>query len=427
MDDLLLNAKWANSVEHTTQSVPRIESLTVKNYRALRHLELKDLTPLTVFLGPNASGKSTVFDVFAFLSECFGEGLRRAWDRRNRFKELMTRGSTGSIEIEIKYREYKDRPKDKNNPRITYHLAIKENSTGPFVAEEWLAWRRKERGKPFRFLNFQNGRGEVISGENPEEDDERIQESLSAPEVLAVNTLGQLARHPRVNALRSFITGWYLSYISADNARVVPESGPQERLSLTGDNLPNVIQYLREQHPSRLERILKILSQRVPRLEEVKAEATIDGRLVLQIRDAPFKDPVLAKYASDGTLKMLSYLTVLHDPDPPKLIGIEEPENHLHPRLLRSLAEECRQASARTQLMVTTHSPYFVDGLKPEELWVLYRDEEGYTQAIRASEMKYVNGLVDAGGLLGDLWMEGHFPAGDPLTNSGGWQQRHLI
>ena len=94
-----------------------------------------------------------------------------------------------------------------------------------------------------------------------------------------------------VNALRSFITGWYLSYISADNARVVPESGPQERLSLTGDNLPNVIQYLREQHPSRLERILKILSQRVPRLEEVKAEATIDGRLVLQIRTPHSKTP----------------------------------------------------------------------------------------------------------------------------------------
>ena len=64
----------------------------------------------------------------------------------------------------------------------------------------------------------------------------------------------------------------------------------------------------------------------------------------------------MAKFASDGTLKMLAYLTVLYDPDPPHLIGIEEPENQLHPRLLNELAEECRRASALTQLLVTTHS-----------------------------------------------------------------------
>jgi AAA15 family ATPase/GTPase len=61
------------------QQVPRIESLHVEKYRALRDLTLKDLTPLTVFLGPNGSGKSTLFDVFAFLSECFTQGLRKAW------------------------------------------------------------------------------------------------------------------------------------------------------------------------------------------------------------------------------------------------------------------------------------------------------------------------------------------------------------
>ena len=82
-------------------SVPRIEYLRVQNYRALRDLVLKEITPLTVFVGPNGSGKSTVFDVFAFLSECFSEGLRRAWDRRGRFKELRTRGSKEPIVIEL--------------------------------------------------------------------------------------------------------------------------------------------------------------------------------------------------------------------------------------------------------------------------------------------------------------------------------------
>lgn len=404
----------ATNLVQSYESVPRIEYLRVANYRALCNLELKSLTPLTVFLGPNGSGKSTIFDVFAFLSECFSVGLRKAWDKRGRFKELRTRDANGPIEIELKYRE---RP---SSPIITYHLAIDEETKGPVVAEEWLQWRRGSYGKPFRFLDFTRGTGRVVSGDVPDAQDQRSPEDLDSPEMLAVNTLGQLARHPRVSALRRFITGWYLSYLTADSTRGIPEAGPQERLSATGDSLPNVIQYLKEQHPERLDQILATLSRRVPRLEKVDAELMADGRLLLQIKDAPFERPILAKFASDGTLKMLAYLTVLYDPSPPQLVGIEEPENHLHPRLLPELAEECRQASSRTQLMVTTHSPFFVNGLNPEELWVLYRDEKGYAQAKQTSEMRGIREFMQQGAKLGHLWTEGHFEFGDPLTASGG-------
>jgi predicted ATPase len=389
-------------------SIPRIENLRVQNYRALQELELKSITPLTVFLGPNGSGKSTIFDVFAFLSECFTVGLRKAWDRRGRFKELRTRGQGGYIIIELKYRETQD------SPLITYHLAINEANNRPYVAEEWLHWRRGRKGKPFRFLDFKEGEGIVISGENPQEEDERISERLDSPEFLAVSTLGQLAKHPRVSALRRFITSWYLSYLTADNTRNQPEAGAQERLSPTGDNLPNVIQYLKEDHPQRLESILQTLSRRIPRLEKVEASIMPNGQLLLQIKDAPFQSPILAKFASDGTLKMLAYLTILYDTSPPQLVGIEEPENHLHPRLLPELAEECRAATAGTQLMVTTHSPFFVDGLKPEEVWVLYRDENGFTQAKRTSAMQGVKEFIQNGALLGQLWMEDYFDVGNP-------------
>ena len=79
----------------TSPGVPRVESFRVENYRALKRLELKNITPLTVFLGPNGSGRSTIFDVFAFLSECFTQGVRKAVDRRGRFRELRTRGAEG--------------------------------------------------------------------------------------------------------------------------------------------------------------------------------------------------------------------------------------------------------------------------------------------------------------------------------------------
>ncbi|MBD0311433.1 MAG: AAA family ATPase [Microcoleus sp. T3-bin5] len=395
------------------KNIPRIESLKVQNYRALHNLELKNLTPLTVFLGPNGSGKSTIFDVFAFLSECFTESLRKAWDRRGRLRELRTRDTEGCIIIELKYRE------TSASPLITYHLAIDEENNRPFIAEEWLQWRRGKSGQPFRFLNFKKGEGQVISGESPDEEGERITEQLASSELLAVNTLGQFAKHPRVSALRRFITGWYLSYLTADHTRSLPEAGAQERLSPTGDNLPNVIQYLKEQHPQRLGDILKTLSDRIPRLEKVEASIMQDGRLLLEIKDAPFSHPILAKFASDGTLKLLAYLIVLFDPNPPQLVGIEEPENHLHPRLLPQLAEECRSASANTQLMVTTHSPFFVDSLKPEELWVLYRDEKGFTQAKRTADMQGVKQFMEQGALLGSLWMEDFFDVGNPLKNAG--------
>lgn len=390
----------------------RIEYLKVQNFRALREVELKDLTPLTVLLGPNGSGKSTVFDVFAFLAECFELGLRRAWDKRGRAKELKTRGSDGPVSIEIKYRE-------PGYPLVTYHLAVDEGRGGPVVVEEWLQWRRGPNGKPFRFLEYKEGLGRAVSGELPDEQDRRVEVPLKSSDLLAVNALGQFAEHPRVAALREFITGWYVSYLSADSARGQPEAGPQERLSRNGDNLANVIQYLGERHPQQLEHVFDVLRQRVPRIERVLAEAMPDGRLLLQIKDAPFSHPVLAKFASDGTLKMLAYLVLLHDPSPPPFVGIEEPENFLHPRLLPELAEECRAAAERTQLLVTTHSPFYLNAMRPEEVRVLWRDESGYTQSQRAADLQGVREFVEHGGHLGHLWMENLLGVGDPLVNQG--------
>lgn len=395
------------------KGIPRIESIKVRNYRALKNVTLDKLTPMTILLGPNGSGKSTIFDVFNFLSECFQFGLRHAWDRRGRSKELKTRGADGPIVFELKYRE------QKGEPIITYHLAIDEGAKGPEVVEEWLQWRRGSKGQPFRFLEFKRGIGRAVIGEVPDETDERSDSNLRSPDLIAVNTLGQLSVHPRIAALREFITDWYVSYLSIDQTRNQPEAGPQERLSKSGENLPNVIQYLKEQHPERLEKIFTILRTRIPRLERVDADPMPDGRLLLQIKDAPFEKPVLSKFASDGTMKMLAYLTVLYDPEPPKFIGIEEPENFLHPRLLPELAEECRAASKNAQLLITSHSPFLLNAMRAEEVRVLYRDEKGFTQATKASDIQGVPEMMQAGASLGYLWMEGHFGFGDPLINAG--------
>ena len=391
----------------------RIEQVKISNFRALQSVELKNLSHLTALLGPNGSGKSTFFDAFAFLADCFTDGLRRALDKRGKFSDLRTRGQSGPISFEVAYREG-GKLGGKPAPLTRYHLEIDEQDSRPVIQSEWMHWKRQSYGHPFRFLDFSLGRGRVITGEVPEEDDERTERDLASPDVLAVSTLGQLAENPRVKSLRDFITGWHLSYLSANDARLVPEAGPQEHLSRTGDNLANVIQFLQERHPDRLEGIFATLRRRIPKLEEVSPVALPTGHLLLTVKDAPFDEGVQARYVSDGTLKMLAYLIQLHDPAPPPFLGIEEPENFLHPKLLYELAEECNSAASSMQMLVTTHSPFFIDALETNQVWALKRNDLGFTEAVRTSDMVGVNEQMEAGAKLGQLWLEGFFEAGNP-------------
>lgn len=386
----------------------RVERLSVQNYRVLRDVTFKDLTPLTVLCGANGSGKSTVFDVFAFLNQSFTESLRSAWDSRNRIDSIRSCGQTGPISFELKYRapDYENK-----NRLVTYKLSVGQNGTLPVVESEELTWSTSPgSGRPRQILAFERGRGRVYD----ENTLEYSEEELSSPDLLAVSALGQFRTHPRVKALRGFVQGWYLSYVSTDKTRTTPNAGPEPRLSQSGDNLANVIQYLQEEHPANLKRIFDLLSSRVPQLESVLPLRLDDGRLLLRLKDIPFAEPVLSRFASDGTLKLLAYLTVLHDPEPPAVIGIEEPENQLHPKLLPILAEEIREVSADVQVLVTTHSPDFLTTVKPRELWTVSRASDGFARVRRADEFDHVNAMIESGANLGDLWSEGFLAQADP-------------
>lgn len=386
----------------------RIERLTVHNYRVLRDVTFKDLTPFTVLCGANGSGKSTVFDVFAFLNHAFIHGLRAAWDSRNRIEAIRSRGERGHVSFEIQYRAANTEGKDR---LVTYALSIDQDGTLPVVVSERLRWTvAPGSGRPKEILSFERGEGTVYD----EATGMYETESLASPDLLAVSALGQFRAHPRVQALRDFIQGWYLSYVSADSTRTTPRSGPERRLSQSGDNLANVIQYLQEQHPDRLKVVFDVLARRVPQLESVLPTRLDDGRLLLRLKDRPFDEPVLSQFASDGTLKLLAYLTVLYDPDPFSVIGIEEPENQLHPKLLPILAEEIRDVSGHSQVLVTTHSPEFLNAVQPRELWAIDRSDDGFARVHRASEIEPVMAMMAQGATLGALWSEGYLGVADP-------------
>ncbi len=394
--------------------MPHIEQLVVQNYRVLKEVTLDDLQPMNVVLGPNGCGKSTLFDVFGFLSDALQTNVKKAIEPRGRLRELRSRGSTAPIGITVRYRESAFGV-NKPGPVITYHVAIDGRKDRPYVCEEYLQWRRGSHGKPFKFLDMRDGEGQVITGEFPELDDDRKPVRLDSPDILAIKALGQLAENPRVASLRRFIEGWFLSYFVPDQARQVPESGAKEHLSRTGENLANVVQYLSEEHPDVLQSVLDRVASRIPGLQKVESKRTEDGRLALRFKDGPFADPFLAKFVSDGTIKMFAYLVLLSDPDPPPLLCIEEPENGLHPRLLPILAEELRAHATRTQIFVSSHSPYFVNALRPEELWIMDRDRtHGFATIEPADKVGGVPEFVQFGASLGNLWTEDQFRRGNP-------------
>jgi predicted ATPase len=185
-------------------------------------------------------------------------------------------------------------------------------------------------------------------------------------------------------------------------------------LSREGENLSLVVEYLYKNHQDAFVRILQRLRGCIPGITHVDAKTTEEGRVLLKFQDGAFEDPFLARYVSDGTIKMLAYLVLLYDPAPHPLLCVEEPENQLYPSLLWDLAEEFRTYAERGgQVFVSTHSPDFLNAVQIDEVFWLVK-EDGYTQVKRANEDAQLAALVAEGDQLGYLWKQGMFPEANP-------------
>ena len=393
----------------------RIESIRLKNYKAFRDAELKDIPPFLVVVGANGTGKTTLFDVFGFLHDCLKNNVRHALDSRGRFKEVLSRESKGdSILIEIQYRM-----EIAGTERlVTYSLEIAERNNAPYVKREILRYKRGRYGSPFHFLDFSNGEGYAITNE---EDFKRTDEELQredqsvSPDTLAIKGLGQFGRFKAANAFRQLIESWHVSDFHISAARGRKEaSGDAEHLSETGDNLPLVAQRLFEQHPDIFRNILVTMARRVPGVSGVEPKLQDDGYLTLRFQDGSFKTPFLDRYVSDGTIKMFAYLVLLHDPRPHPLLCIEEPENQLYPKLMVELAEEFRQYANRGgQVLVSTHSPDFLNAVELDEVcWLIKK--QGNTKIERAKDDAQIAAYMAEGDKMGYLWKQGFFEGADP-------------
>ena len=381
----------------------QIEVLEIKNYRLFRDARLVDLPRLTMVVGANGSGKSTLFDIFSFLKEALNHNVAQAVARRGGFKELISRGASGPISILLKFRE-------SGGNLATYSLSIVQEDGRVIVKREILRYRRGSHGQPWHFVDFSRGQGTAITNESvygqkgAREERETFQ--LEDPSVLAIKGLGQFREFRILSEFRALLENWHISDFHIGDARPSAEAGYSEHLSTRGDNVAQVAQYLFERHPQRFARVLEAMRQRVPGVEKVEARPTEDGRLVLRFQDGSFKDPFIARYVSDGTIKMFAYLVLLYDPRSHPLLAVEEPENQLYPELLDELVEEFRDYARRGgQVFISTHSPDFLNGAKLEEIYWLAK-EQGFTTIRRVSNSTLLRDLCAEGDLPGALWKQ---------------------
>lgn len=393
----------------------RIEAIRLRNFKAFKEIEIRDLPRMSVFVGANGTGKSTLFTIFGFLRDALTEDVHVALTKlggSRGFQEVRSRDTEGPIEIELKFRE------EDNSPLVTYTLAINEENGYPIVEREILKYRRGSKGQPWHFLDFSRGEGDAVTNE-PEEVEEksdlhREKQVLKSPDTLAVKGLAQFKKFPAAMALGELISNWHISDFHIQKARPDQEAGYAEHLSREGENLSLVTEYIYKRHRDVFNRIIDKLKKRVPGITSVDAKTTEEGRVLLRFQDGAFEDPFLARNVSDGTIKMFAYLVLLNDPKPHPLLCVEEPENQLYPKLLVELAEEFREYASRgSQVFISTHSPDFLNAAQIDEVFWLVK-EGGYTTIRRASEDNQIKAYMDEGDQLGYLWKQGFFPGADP-------------
>jgi len=390
----------------------RVEQIEIRNFRVFRNVKFTKLPPMAVVVGANGTGKSTFFDVFSFLKDALVGNATSAVARRGGFKEIVSRNQRGPICITIKFRE-------SGGHLASYILEVALKSGRVTVSREVLRYGGGvDNGHPWHLVDFSDGSGTVITNESAcgQAGAVECREAfeLDDPSTLAIKGWGQFRKFRIASEIRSLIENTYISNLRTADARSNAETGYSEHLSGRGDNIAQTARYLYENHKARFERVLASMRSQVPGIIDVNAKRTEDGRLVLRFQDGSFKDPFIARYTSDGTIKLFAYLILLNAPNPHPVLAVEEPEHQLYPAILGNLIEEFRDYARRGgQTFVSTYSPDFLDGAKLSEVYWLEKSN-GYSTIHRAQDHELLKSLVDSGDWLGVLWRMRLFGNVDP-------------
>lgn len=403
----------------------KIEGIKIRNYGVLKDVTLgktmadqkaSALGNLVAVIGPSGNGKSTLADAFGFIADCLEMDVEAACDANNRggFEKLISQGADGPISFELYYRE------SSNTRPITYELEIDLDRMGrPYVKKERLRQRVETYGWPRSFMYLQEGSGYAFEGndDSGQNDDGTVKgkkEEVNLSDIRrpGIVTLGAMKQYNRIERFLNFLRSWYLCYFSPDAARRLQTAAPQAYLDRIGSNINNVAQYMYRENRKDFEKVLKEIQSKLPGIEKIEPQKFENGQMMLRFYEKGFETPFYSQRMSDGTLKLFAYYLLLHEKNPRQLVFIEEPENGLYHHYLGELAEEMKKnvgSGFSKQLFVTTHSPFFVNALGPEDVWVLTRGADGYSTAKRASAFDFVKELAEEGVPIGDMWYSRYF------------------
>ncbi len=403
----------------------KLEGISIQNYGPLQSIQMgriwsnSSAAPLgnvTAIIGPGGSGKSTMADAFEFLADCLNMGVEGACYARNRggYENIVSQGVHGPLRFELCYRA------SSTSSPLTYELTLSLDEDGvPYVAEERVRQHVKGRGTPLSLLHLHNGSGyafegteEGLEGETETSTGKKADVRLSDPGRPGVAVLGALKQYARLEQFLNFLKSWYLCDVRPDAARHIEHSAPQPYLNRTGANLNAVALSLYRESKSDFAKVLADMQTKLPGITKIEPLPLPNGQIVLQFYENNFAEPFFTQQMSDGTLKVLAYYLLLHERNPRQLVFLEEPENGLYHHYLADLAAEMRKHAGTgfaRQIFVTTHSPFFVNGLPPEDVWVLEKGEDGFSTAKRASDYEFVQALTEEGAATGDLWYNTYF------------------
>ena len=324
-----------------------LEKVRIKNYRSLRNVTLP-LKPLTVLVGPNASGKSNTLNALHLFKGILSVEIPPT--KANFLRDRLWAGGADYITCEL-HAKVKEKP-------AQYKLEFKTKGENLSVDEELLV-------NDVKVISIQDGKGEV-----KDEKDGNI--TTYESNKLALRSAGDYGHKPITSALTEFIQGWEFydfepNYMRTNSDR--SSSGTKDirelpKLDRYGVRVPDILGDWYENSPEDF----RYVSEALAAATNINIDyRKIDGGSQLCLLEG-YKEPLPLTGASDGTLRLLAYNTLLNQSELPPLIAIEEPERSLHPGALKDIAYILERIAERTQVVITTHSSQLLDAFSSRSL-----------------------------------------------------------
>jgi predicted ATPase len=374
-----------------------IRSIHIENYRSLKTFHISPLVPFTVFLGKNGSGKSTILDSLLFLSEGIQGGIQKTCKEKGGILELLSKDSSDSFSISIELYD------DVSCDSLEYSIHISQDNGIPYVKKETIT----DLSTSIQLLCFESGNGVVRFTENNTLQEKK--EKLVSTDILALSIFANLYPFHACQLIYRFLLHLRVFDFQVHNLRKAPLYVNNDSLSQSGDNIANILYSIQQNEPDTYQKIVSFLQDHIPSLDTIESrhDPVLNVNQIF-MTDKGFLHPIGSKYISSGTLKMLAYYILLLQPNDYSFIGLEEPENYIHPSFINDLTEFCRQTSEDKQIVISTHSPFFVNAMNPDEVWACKRNEEGITICDNLKQNDPIRAYVENGAKIGHLWSEGY-------------------